>query len=147
MVGSASGFDCYRGIGQALNYISDFQVILTISVLRKPPGSDAMNPIAAHKWIIQTFCDLVAEGRHILESRTEEAGAYPAGIVEDVAFFAKAIAGIPRLKIISMEAEHATFVWVAIEVKVGVGEKKSSDAFGGDVASLLGSPNGSGRIV
>ncbi len=78
MVSSALRPDWNGRVGKAFNHVSDFQIILAISILRQPPRSDAVNSVAAHKRVVHALGDLVAERGHVLKSRAEQAGADPA---------------------------------------------------------------------
>ncbi len=45
-----------------------------------------------------------------------------------------------------MKSEDAAVIGIAVEVKVGVGEQKSGNVFGGDIAGILGGADGRGGI-
>ena len=71
MINPAAGLDRHSGFRQPLNRVTHFEIILAISILRKPPRSDAVNSIAAHKWIIQAFGDFMTQSSHIFEAGAE----------------------------------------------------------------------------
>src|SRR5579872_5395622 len=100
MIDSAAGLNRHGGFRQSFDRVAHFEIILAVSILRKPPGSDAMNSITADKWIVQTLGDLMAQRRDIFESRAEQARTDPARVVEHITLLAKSVAGIARLVVI-----------------------------------------------
>src|SRR5437764_3774221 len=71
MVSPATNFDRHGGFRQALNRVAHLQIILAISILREPPGGDAVNSVATNKRIIQTFGNFMTQSCHIFEPGAE----------------------------------------------------------------------------
>src|SRR4029077_15946464 len=80
------------------------------------------------------------------EGAAEQSGTDPRGVVHDITSLLVAIAGVARFKVVAVKTEDAALVGIPVEVKVGVGEQKAGNVFGGDVAGILGGADGRGGV-
>src|SRR5579864_6238374 len=103
-------------VGQAFNGISDFEIVLAISVCRRPPRRDAVRSIAPDERIIQALRHLVTECGYVFESRREESVRNPARIIQHISFLAEIVARIPGLVVVSVKSEHTAMVRIAVEI-------------------------------
>src|SRR4029077_5869545 len=109
-------------------------------------GSEVVLAIADHERIVESFRDLVGEPSHVDEGAAEQSGTDPRGVVHDITSLLVAIAGVARFKVVAVKTEDAALVGIPVEVKVGVGEQKAGNVFGGDVAGILGGADGRGGV-
>src|ERR1700730_2469870 len=146
VIGHAVHLYCIGSVGETFDDIAILQIVLAIAVRGQPPGGDVVLAIAGYERIIESFRDLVGESSDVDEGAAEQSGTDPRRIVHDITSLPVAIARVARFKVVGVKSEDTAVFGIAVEVKVGVGEQKSGNVFGGDIAGILGGADGRGGI-
>src|SRR5262249_10252130 len=127
MIGKAVEHNRERLVGQSLDHVAIFQVILAIAVRREPPRSDVMDSITGNEWIIEDLRYLVAESDDIQSVRAaKNTRADPTGVIEDEESQQVVVAGVARLKVEGVETDNAAVACISNEQE-GVGEQEGGD--------------------
>ncbi len=128
-------------VREAFNNVAGFQVVLTISIGREPPGRGVV-----HKGIVEGLGQLVAEHNDVAEGRiAEDARRNPTRVVHHITPLAEAVGSVACLKVVSVEAEDAAVFWVA-DVEKSIGKEKSGDVARADVTGGLSGTDGCGGV-
>src|SRR5579884_3453384 len=148
MVGESVDRHRIRRPRQIFDDVSNFEYILTLTGWVLPERSYVVQPIEAHKGIVEEFSDLMAMRGYVLESASEQTWTDPARIIQHIEPREIAIGresrSITRLHIKCMEAKHAAAPIRAAK-KIRVGKQEGGDVLGSDTARQFSGANN--RIV
>src|SRR5436305_15314893 len=125
MIRPAIHVDLMCGMSECLGRVSNFQIVMAISIQLIRPGCESMRAVACGEGIVERLGHFMAQGGDVLELGPEDAGAYPAREVEHVPFLARAVRA--GLIVVGVESEHATLVRIAMSIQVRVRKEERGD--------------------